>query len=58
MSEEERASMGVKGRSYVEKEYSLDAYVKNWDKAFSEVRETFGSWDSRRGYENYTLEAV
>lgn len=58
MSQEERASMGVKGRSYVEKEYSLDAYVKNWDKAFSEVREAFGSWDSRRGYENYTLEAV
>ena len=58
MTAEERQQMGKKGRQFVEKEYSLESYVENWDNAFTQVRETFGSWDTRKGYKNYVLEAV
>ena len=48
-------AMGRKGRKHVKNNYDLKSYVKNWDSTLTEVHESFGSWENRRNYKNWSL---
>lgn len=47
MSEEERRSLGKKGRQHVLDNYSMENYVSLWDRALTDLHEKHGSWESK-----------
>ena len=55
LSPEERSEMGKLGRDYVLKEYNLEKYSERWDTLMTEIYETYGSWENRKGYNNWEL---
>ena len=57
-SPEEREKLGLKGREYVEKNYSFDAYARNWENVFEAILEKNGAWETREGYKRYVCKEV
>lgn len=55
LTPEERSALGVAGRKHVEGNYSFEQYQTGWDKILTEVHETRGSWDTRKGYERWRV---
>lgn len=55
MSREERKQLGLKGREHVIKNYNFKDYVTKWDKLMSSVHEKYGSWQTRKNYNSWTL---
>ena len=47
MSKEERAALGEKARQHVEENFNPESLLKKWDKLFTELNNTVGSWDTR-----------
>ena len=58
MTTEEREELGRKGRQHVLNNYGYKNFVEKWDKLLTGVYEKHGSWDKRKGYESWRLEAV
>jgi len=55
MSDEERKSLGQRGRAHVEKNYNFEDYGKKWDELLTQIYEEMGSWDNRKGYKSWEL---
>ena len=55
MSYEERKELGSKGRQHVLNNYSFELYAERWDNLFKKVKNEFGSWDTRKNYNNWHL---
>jgi glycosyltransferase involved in cell wall biosynthesis len=51
-SKEERSELGRKGRNHVMTNYNFDNFIKKWDEVFTMVHEEYGSWDTRKPYDN------
>lgn len=47
MSQEERDALGTKAREHVEKNFNPEVLMSKWDKLFTELNNTVGSWDTR-----------
>ena len=58
MTREERRALGAKGRKHVLDNYSFEGYTKNWDDLFQRIHEEHGSWETRKGYNTWTLEEI
>ena len=55
LTKDERAALGAAGRKHVEDNYSFEQYQTGWDKILTEIYETRGSWDTRKGYERWRV---
>jgi glycosyltransferase involved in cell wall biosynthesis len=55
MSPEERAELGKKGRAHVDKNFNFEDFKENWVNFMLEVHEEFGSWDTRKNYNSWSL---
>jgi len=55
---EERKKMGKSGRKHVLKNYNFDNFAKEWDKIMTDIYETHGSWENRKGYDSWELIAI
>jgi glycosyltransferase involved in cell wall biosynthesis len=51
-SEQERLELGMKGRQHVLTNYNFDNFIQKWDETFTMVHNEYGSWDTRRPYNN------
>jgi glycosyltransferase involved in cell wall biosynthesis len=58
MSQQEKESLGKKGRKHVLENYSLSQYSSMWYNLFSDVIENHGSWDSRKNYVSWKLKEI
>ena len=58
MSPDERAALGKKGRSHVLKNYSFEKYGERWDELFEKIKDTHGSWETRKNYQTWHLQEV
>jgi len=58
MSKEEREELGKKGRNHVLKNYGFDHFQQKWVETMDHVIEKYGSWDTRKNYQNWSLEEV
>ena len=54
MTREERKEMGLRGRDYVKKNYSLESYGNQWAKLIEDTYNKGGSWQTRQ-YKNWEL---
>jgi len=54
MTKSERKQLGLNGREYVKKNYSLENYGKQWANLIDDVHKTCGSWDNRK-HKNWKL---
>lgn len=54
MTKEERKEMGLRGRDYVKKNYSLEGYGNQWIKLIEDVYNKGGSWQTRQ-HKNWEL---
>ena len=57
MSEEERSALGSKAREHVEKNFNPEILLEKWDKLFTELNNTSGSWDTRL-HKRWTLTEI
>ena len=58
MSQEERKDLGAKGREHVLNNYSFKLYAERWEELFKNLKENYGSWDTRKNYKNWHLKEV
>ena len=58
MSEQERQELGRLGRNHVLNNYGLSQYSDMWYKLFKDVEEQFGSWESRKNHNRWSLEEI
>ena len=58
MSQEERKELGAKGREHVLNNYSFKLYAERWEELFKNLKENYGSWDTRKNYKNWHLKEV
>lgn len=57
MTEEEREELGKKARQHVEKNFNPNILLQKWDKLFTELNNTVGSWDTRV-HQRWTLTEI
>lgn len=55
LSNSEREELGSAGRSHVLNKFSFDSYKSKWNEILTEVNQTNGSWESRKGYDSWNL---
>jgi|TARA_R110002020_G_scaffold23716_20_gene78859 glycosyltransferase involved in cell wall biosynthesis len=55
MSREERASLGMRGREHVQKNYNFEKLQASWRHLIDSVHDKFGSWDTRKNYKNWEM---
>jgi len=55
MKAEERQSLGKAGRKHVVTNYNFENFKNTWVKTLEEVHEKHGSWETRKGYNNWEL---
>ena len=55
MSEEERQTMGLKGKNHVDKKYNFQKYITQWEKILKGVHKKYGSWETRKDYKTWEL---
>ena len=58
MPKEDREQLGQLGRAHVEKNYSFEKYVKSWDVILRDLHERVGSWETRKGYDRWTVKEI
>ena len=58
MTKEQREELGRKGREHVMKNYNFEDFCKKWEEVLTVIHEEMGSWDTRRGYENWELKEL
>jgi len=52
MTPAEREQLGAEGKKHVLKNYNFDDFSANWVNTMLEVHETFGSYETRKNYNN------
>ena len=57
-SEEERIQMTQAGIAHVNKTYSFDGYTARWVELLEDIHARHGSWETRKGYERWSLSEV
>lgn len=57
ISEEEREELGRKAREHVEKNFNPEVLLDKWDKLFTELNNTVGSWETRV-HQQWTLTEI
>jgi glycosyltransferase involved in cell wall biosynthesis len=55
---EKRAEIGAAGRQHVLNNYSFEKFTESWDKLLTETHEKLGSWETRKGYNNWEMRKV
>ena len=55
---EKREELGKAGREHVLKNYNFDDFAKQWEKIMLDTYEKCGSWDTRKNYKSWELQAV
>jgi len=58
MSEKERTALGKAGKEHVENNYNYDKYLNQWNEILTSVNERYGSWETRKNYQSWTLEEI
>lgn len=58
MTPAERRRLGSQGREHVLSNYGFDSFNKSWDELMTEVYNTCGSWDTRKGYNTWGVEEL
>ncbi len=58
LSEEERQTMGKRGRDHVLKEYGNDVFKKNWRDLFKKTIEKYGSFENRKNYKRWEIKEL
>lgn len=58
MTEKERVDLGAKGRKHVLKNYNPEDCKQKWIELMNEVTGDMGSWENRKGYDNWTMEKI
>jgi glycosyltransferase involved in cell wall biosynthesis len=61
MSDSKRKKLGKNGRELVLEKFNLENWKqegKAWDGLFKTLNKEFGSWDNRRGYNNWEITAL
>jgi len=58
MTDKERIELGSKGREHVLKNYNPEVCKQKWIDLMNEVAEDMGSWENRKGYDNWTMEKI
>jgi len=58
MSKEERLEMGKRGREHTLKNYNFETYQKTWVEVFDDISNRMGSWETRKGYDNWRMEEL
>jgi glycosyltransferase involved in cell wall biosynthesis len=55
MTPEERKEMGKKGIAHIEKNYNFKDFQDRWVKIMLDVHEKYGSWETRKGYNQWEV---
>ena len=55
LSREERKELGEKGREHVLKNYNFENFKKTWVDLMIKIHDEFGSWDTRKNYQSWTI---
>ena len=58
MSDEEREELGEKGRQHVQNNYGFEQYQEGWVKIIDDTIEKYGSWDTRKHYNHWTISEI
>jgi len=58
MSPEDRDKMGEAGREHTMKNYNFEDFTKRWPELLEDIHNRYGSWETRKGYKNWTFEEV
>ena len=58
MSKEERKELGEKGRQHVLNNYGFEQYQEGWVKIIDDTIEKYGSWDTRKHYNHWTISEI
>ena len=55
MSSDERAELGARGSAWAHEMFGFETFINRWDELFTNIYETKGSWDTRKGYVPYEV---
>ena len=58
MSEEDRTTLGEKGREHVQKNYSFKDFEETWVSFMEKTMKENGSWADRKNYQKWTLKEL
>jgi len=58
MTQEAREAMGAAGRQHVLDNYSMEQFTQRWDRLFTNVLESRGSWETRKNYNNWEFSEI
>jgi hypothetical protein len=61
MNDSKRKKLGKNGRELVLEKFNLENWKQEgetWDGLFKTLNKEFGSWDNRRGYNNWEVTAL
>ncbi len=58
MTNEERVTLGLQGRNHVQVNYGFETFSAKWVKLVEDTINKYGSWDTRTGYDRWTLKEI
>ena len=58
MTKQEREALGAAGRKHVLDNYGMPKYAGLWYQTFKDITEEFSSWEDRKNYKSYIMEAI
>jgi len=58
MNKQERAAQGKAGREHVLNNYPFVRTLERWDEILTDIHEKSGSWETRKGYNRWTLKEI
>jgi glycosyltransferase involved in cell wall biosynthesis len=58
MPRSERRVLGLKGREYAQQNFNYEKFCNRWPHVMFEVYERFGSWDTRKNYQTWSLKSL
>jgi glycosyltransferase involved in cell wall biosynthesis len=57
-TEKQRTKMGKDAKKYLEKNYNYLGLLDRWDELLTDIHEEHGSWDTRKGYDRWSLKQI
>ena len=58
MTQEERQELGKKCRQHVLTNYGFEDFQQKWVETMDHIIDKYGSWDTRKNYQNWSLKEV
>jgi len=58
MTQEDRQELGEKGRQHVLTNYGFEEFQQKWVETMDHIIEKYGSWGTRKNYQNWSLKEV